>query len=137
VPPPPGNGDNNGKPPTDSGDEASTPLDTAQATVVAQTPAQIPPYDTVQLSEGDGSEENEVTEQMSAALETVLPPAAVDLVLSPLLIFEILLRTSLAGGKGILVPLMSLAVCAVLISLTDRFSRRVTETSEPTPHNAV
>ena len=57
-------------------------------------------------------------------LQTVLPPAIVDLVLSPLLILEILLRTSLADGQKILIPILLLALSAVLISVTDRRSKR-------------
>jgi hypothetical protein len=105
--------------------------------VLAQTPAQVPAYDTSLLSESLEPTETQVTEQMSAMLETVLPPAAVDLVLSPLLVFEILLRTSLAGGEGIFLPLGLLAFCAVLISLTDRFSKKSQRASRPTIDGAV
>jgi hypothetical protein len=78
-------------------------------------------------SDQDGTE---LTTRASAMLETVLPPAVVDLVLSPLLILEILLRTSLAGGQSVFVPLALLALSALLISLSDRFSRRTAKIAE-------
>jgi hypothetical protein len=109
----------------------------AEATVLAQAPAQVPSYDSSLLSESLKPTATQVTEQMSTMLETVLPPAAVDLVLSPLLVLEILLRASLGGGEGIFLPLGLLAVCAVLISLTDRFSRRPRDVSAPTTRSAV
>ncbi|HLF43956.1 MAG TPA: hypothetical protein VJA46_10595 [Acidimicrobiia bacterium] len=93
----------------------------------AQTPAQAEVSDDARTLDQDDAG---ITSRVSGMLETVLPPAIVDLVLSPLLILEILLRTSLAGGRQILIPLSLLALCAVLISLTDRFARR---SAEPMP----
>jgi hypothetical protein len=102
-------------------------------TSTEQTPQQAKGDGTAQetdtvLADGAGA-----TAAVSAMLETVLPPAMVDLVLSPLLILEILLRTTLDGGQSIFAPLALLAVCAAMISLTDRFSKRASRATEPTP----
>jgi hypothetical protein len=99
-------------------------------TLTAQSPAQSMVDDGALLADTSGQDGTELTTKTSAMLETVLPPAIVDLVLSPLLILEILLRTSLAGGQSVFVPLALLALCALLISLADRFSRR---SAGPTP----
>jgi hypothetical protein len=64
------------------------------------------------------------TERMSAVLDTVLPPAVVDLVLSPLLVLEILVRTTLQDGQRVLAPLILLAIAAIVIAVADRFAKR-------------
>ncbi|HEY4606653.1 MAG TPA: hypothetical protein VIH55_03310, partial [Acidimicrobiia bacterium] len=69
------------------------------------------------------SEDMGATVRMAAMLETVLPPAVVDLVLSPLLILEILLRTIVDGGLTFIGPLTLLGVCALAIFIYDRSSR--------------
>jgi hypothetical protein len=102
-------------------------------TLAAQTPEQLSDVDTAQVSESLETSGTETTAVFSAMLETVLPPAVVDLVLSPLLILEILLRTTLDGGQRIFAPLALLALCAATISLTDRFWRRASRAAEPTP----
>jgi hypothetical protein len=102
-------------------------------TLAAQTPEQLSDVDTAQVSESLETSGTETTAVFSAMLETVLPPAVVDLVLSPLLILEILFRTTLDGGQRIFAPLALLALCAATISLTDRFSRRASRAAEPTP----
>jgi uncharacterized membrane protein len=61
---------------------------------------------------------------MSAVLDTVLPPAVVDLVLSPLLVLEILVRTTLQDGQRVLAPLILLAIAAIVIAVADRFAKR-------------
>jgi uncharacterized membrane protein len=61
---------------------------------------------------------------MSAVLDTVLPPAVVDLVLSPLLVLEILFRTTLQDGQRVLAPLILLAIAAIVIAVADRFAKR-------------
>jgi hypothetical protein len=101
--------------------------------LAAQTPEQLSEDDTAQVSESLETSGTETTAVVSEMLETVLPPAVVDLVLSPLLILEILFRTTLDGGQRIFAPLALLALCAAMISLTDRFSRRASRATEPTP----
>jgi hypothetical protein len=64
------------------------------------------------------------TAGIASLLETVLPPALVDLVLSPMLILEILVRTVIDGGAAVLVPLSLLAVCAYVIFRYDRSLKR-------------
>jgi hypothetical protein len=64
------------------------------------------------------------TNTMSAVLDTVLPPAVVDLVLSPLLVLEILIRTTLDDGRRVLAPLILLAASAIMVALADRAIRR-------------
>lgn len=71
-----------------------------------------------------GSRESGATERMAAVLDTVLPPAVVDLVLSPLLVLEILVRTTLEGGLTVIGPLSLLAICAFAIFVFDRSSKR-------------
>jgi hypothetical protein len=61
---------------------------------------------------------------VAAVLNTVLPPAVVDLVLSPLLIIEILFRTIVDGGTRFVAPLMLLAMSAVIVYVYDRTSKR-------------
>lgn len=109
--------------PTGDGDSQSTtdPVDSSGLMVIAQTPAQA---EFVETTSTQAQEEAGVTTQISGMLQTVLPPAIVDLVLSPLLILEILLRTSLADGQKILIPILLLALSAVLISVTDRRSKK-------------
>ncbi|MEX2651809.1 MAG: hypothetical protein WD473_05105 [Acidimicrobiia bacterium] len=101
-------------------------------TLAAQTPEQLSDGDTAEVSESLETSGTETTAVVSAMLETVLPPAVVDLVLSPLLILEILFRTTLDGGQRIFAPLALLALCAAMISLTDRFSRRASRATAPT-----
>jgi hypothetical protein len=64
------------------------------------------------------------TQRMAAALDTVLPPEMVDLVLSPLLILEILARTILDGGARVIGPISLLALSGLLMFAYDRRSRR-------------
>lgn len=64
------------------------------------------------------------TDRMGALLDAVLPPAIVDLVLSPLLILEILIRTIVDGGMRVMGPLLLLGVSAFGIFLYDRSTRR-------------
>jgi hypothetical protein len=64
------------------------------------------------------------TQRMAAALDTVLPPEVVDLVLSPLLILEILARTILDGGARVIGPLALLGLSGLLMFAYDRRSRR-------------
>ena len=73
------------------------------------------------MSEDRGSS---ATDRMARLLETVLPPAVVDLVLSPLLILEILIRTVLDGGTAMIGPLLTLAVCAFAIFKYERSGKR-------------
>ncbi len=74
-----------------------------------------------EMSEARGSG---ATDRMARLLETVLPPAVVDLVLSPLLILEILIRTVLDGGAAMIGPLLILAACAYAIFKYERSARR-------------
>jgi hypothetical protein len=71
-----------------------------------------------------GSEEAVITTQVSTVLETVLPPAVVNAVLSPLLVVEILTKTIMADGQKVLLPVALLALCALLIALGDRIESR-------------
>lgn len=64
------------------------------------------------------------TDRMGVLLDAVLPPAIVDLVLSPLLILEILIRTIVDGGLRVIGPLLLLGVFALGIFLYDRSTRR-------------
>lgn len=64
------------------------------------------------------------TDRMARLLETVLPPAVVDLVLSPLLILEILIRTVLDGGAAMIGPLLILVACAYAIFKYERSTKR-------------
>ena len=64
------------------------------------------------------------TDRMARLLDTVLPPAVVDLVLSPLLILEILIRTVLDGGATMIGPLLILAACAYAIFKYERSAKR-------------
>jgi hypothetical protein len=64
------------------------------------------------------------TDRMARLLDTVLPPAVVDLVLSPLLILEILIRTVLDGGTTMIGPLLILAACAYAIFKYERSAKR-------------
>jgi hypothetical protein len=75
---------------------------------------------------GSTADRNEsgATAEIASLLETVLPPALVDLVLSPILILEILIRTVIDGGATVLGPLSLLAVCAYLIFRYDRSLKR-------------
>jgi hypothetical protein len=68
--------------------------------------------------------ESTATQRMAAALDTVLPPEVVDLVLSPLLILEILARTILDGGARMIGPLTLLGLSGLLMFGYDRRSRR-------------
>lgn len=70
------------------------------------------------------AQETGATATMAKMLDTVLPPAVVDLVLSPLLILEILVRTLLDGGSRLLGPLTMFAVSAMVLFAYDRFSKR-------------
>ena len=70
-----------------------------------------------------GSKAAGATERVAAVLDTVLPPAVVDLVLSPLLVLEILARTTWEGGLAIVGPLSLLAICAMAILVHDRRSK--------------
>ena len=54
----------------------------------------------------------------------VLSPAVVDLVFSPLLILEILLRTLLDGGSSLIGPLTMFALAAMALFAYDRFAKR-------------
>lgn len=75
---------------------------------------------------GSAADRNEsgATAAIASLLETVLPPALVDLVLSPMLILEILIRTVIDGGAAVLGPLSLLAVCAYVIFRYDRSLKR-------------
>jgi hypothetical protein len=64
------------------------------------------------------------TDRMARLLDTVLPPAVVDLVLSPLLILEILIRTVLDGGAAMIGPLLILAGCAYAFFKYERSAKR-------------
>jgi hypothetical protein len=71
------------------------------------------------------SEETGATATMAKMLDTVLPPAVVDLVLSPFLILEILVRTLVDGGSRLLGPLTMFALSAMALFVYDRFSKRI------------
>lgn len=64
------------------------------------------------------------TDRMARLLDTVLPPAVVDLVLSPLLILEVLIRTVLDGGAAMIGPFLILAACAYAIFKYERSIKR-------------
>lgn len=64
------------------------------------------------------------TDTMAHLLETVLPPALVDLVLSPLLILEILIRIILDGGARMIAPIALLLASAYGIFKYERSTRR-------------
>jgi hypothetical protein len=64
------------------------------------------------------------TATIAAMLNTVLSPAVVDLVLSPLLVLEILLRTLVDGGMRFIGPLTLFAISAMALFAYDRRSRR-------------
>jgi hypothetical protein len=70
------------------------------------------------------AQETGATTTMAKMLDTVLPPAVVDLVLSPLLILEILVRTLIEGGSRLVGPLTMFAVSAMALFVYDRFSKR-------------
>ena len=70
------------------------------------------------------AQETGATATMAKMLNTVLPPAVVDLVLSPLLILEILVRTLIDGGSRLVGPLTLFAVSAMALFVYDRFSKR-------------
>ena len=70
------------------------------------------------------AQETGATATMARMLDTVLPPAVVDLVLSPLLILEILVRTLLDGGSRLVGPLTMFAISAMALFVYDRFSKR-------------
>jgi len=61
---------------------------------------------------------------IASLLDTILPPGLVDLVLSPLLILEILIRTIVDGGAAILGPITLLALSAYGIFKYDRNTKR-------------
>lgn len=64
------------------------------------------------------------TATMASMLDTVLPPAVVHLVLSPILIIEILVRTLIDGGSQLIGPLTLFAVLAMALFVYDRFAKR-------------
>jgi hypothetical protein len=64
------------------------------------------------------------TGRIASLLDTILPPGLVDLVLSPLLILEILIRTIVDGWAAILVPITLLALSAYGIFMYDRHTKR-------------
>ncbi len=103
--------------------ESPEPIDASGLEFVPQTSviamAQDMPKPVVPVDE---VEDGAITSQVSAMLETVLPPAIVDVVLSPLLVFEILSKTIMADGQKVLVPLSLLALCATVIGFGDRLS---------------
>ncbi len=103
--------------------ESQEPIDASGLEFVSQTSviamAQDMPKPVVPIDE---VEDGAITSQVSAMLETVLPPAIVDVVLSPLLVFEILSKTIMADGQKVLVPLSLLALCAMVIGFGDRLS---------------
>ncbi len=90
---------------------------------LAQTPGQPPALEQGAVGSEVGSKAAGATERVAALIETVLPPAVVDLVLSPLLVLEILVRTIWEGGLTIVGPLSLLAICALAILLQDRRSK--------------
>lgn len=90
---------------------------------LAQTPGQLPALGQADVQGIVGSKAAGATERMAAVLDTVLPPAVVDLVLSPLLVLEILARTTWEGGLTIVGPLSLLAICALAILFQDRRSK--------------
>lgn len=74
------------------------------------------------------------TARMAAMLDTVLPPAVVDLVLSPLLVIEILIRTLIDGGSKLAGPLALFAISAMALFVYDRFSKRNVDFESIPPH---
>ncbi len=70
------------------------------------------------------AEDTGATATMAEMLKTVLSPAVVDLVLSPLLVLEILFRTLVDGGLRLVGPLTLLVVSALAIFGYDRLSKR-------------
>ena len=90
---------------------------------LAQTPGQPLALGQAAVQSIIGSKAAGATERMAAVLNTVLPPAVVDLVLSPLLILEILARTTWEGGLAIVGPLSLLGICAMAILVHDRRSK--------------
>ena len=75
-------------------------------------------------SEASEARGSGATDRMARLLDTVLPPAVVDLVLSPLLILEILVRTVLDGGATMIGPILILAACAYAIFKNERSAKR-------------
>jgi hypothetical protein len=99
--------------------------------LATETPAEsslFTPQSVQLMTSGSGST---ATQRVAAALDTLLPPAVVDLVLSPLLILEILGRTILDGGARVLGPLSLLGVSALAMFMYDRRSRRTTVVDGP------
>ncbi len=87
---------------------------------VPQTPGVAVAQGMSPASGAFGNEEAALSSQVSTVLETVLPPAIVEVVLSPLLVLEILAKIIMADGQKILIPLSLLAVCALVIAFGDR-----------------
>jgi hypothetical protein len=108
---------------------ASTPSSEDPATDSIQFSIRWTPNEPVAFGFGPEGETSEArgsgaTDRMARLLDTVLPPAVVDLVLSPLLILEILIRTVLDGGTAMIGPLLILAACAYAIFKYERSVKR-------------
>ena len=103
--------------------DLETPTWPIESLSLAQTPGQPPALGDAAVQGITGSKAAGATERMAAVLDTVLPPAVVGLVLSPLLVLEILARTTWEGGLAIVGPLSLLAICAMAILVHDRRSK--------------
>ncbi len=102
------------------------PSESARFTVLATlTPGQPAMLGPEAVSDFDDSEVASATDRMGVLLDAVLPPAIVDLVLSPLLVLEILIGTIVDGGLRVIGPLLLLGVFALGIFRYDRSTRRV------------
>jgi len=104
-----------------------SPMDQAGGTflvLAAETPDQQLALGSDSFSEILESSQSGATAKMAAVLETVLPPAVVDLVLSPMLVLEILVRTTLDGGSKSVGPLFLLGAFALGIFVYDRSTKR-------------
>ena len=113
--PPPGTNNPTTIPQTDFFGEASLVNDIANALTVPTTPD----LDELAISTNSAMKAMgaETTLAMAQRLEVFLPPAIAEFVLSPLLIFEVLLRTAIDGGSKILLPLGLLFASVVAMTL--------------------
>jgi hypothetical protein len=138
-PSPPGSETGPGPAPTPNDQPvASNPPDTGPATSASEpslaagpffelttlTPGQPAASGPENAADFGDSDVASATDRMGALLDAVLPPAIVDLVLSPLLILEILIGTIVDGGIRVIGPLLLLGMFALGIFLYDRSTRR-------------
>jgi len=76
------------------------------------------------LSSSFFSDSPGLTDSLTRILEPVLPTAVAEMVVSPLLIFELLWRAISSSGRGLVMP-MSLLTFSLISMLWDRRSKRV------------